>query len=53
MIQLIGVLVFMVLIFPVGVFASGALVAALHGWLHTKDAEERFADSELLPLSRK
>ena len=43
----------MVLIFPVGLFLSGAVVAGLHGILHTKDAEARFEGSELLELSRK
>lgn len=43
----------MVLVFPVGMFLSGAVVAGLHGFLHTKDAEARFEGSELVELSRK
>jgi hypothetical protein len=46
------ILVFLAVAFPIGLFMAGALVAALHGWAHTDDAEHRFADSELLPLSR-
>ena len=43
----------MVLIFPVAaVFGPGALIAALHGWFLTSDAETRFEGSELLPLSK-
>jgi hypothetical protein len=43
----------MVLVFPAAaVFGPGALVAALHGWFLTDDAEQRFEGSELTPLSR-
>ena len=37
---------------PIGMFLSGAIVAALHGTLATRDAEARFEGSELLELSR-
>ena len=52
MIGAIALIVFMVAVFPVGFFLSGALVAAAHGWLLTADAEKRFEGSELLPLSK-
>lgn len=42
----------MVVVFPVSIFVSGAVVAAVQGWLHTEDAEDRFEGSELLPLSK-
>ena len=46
------VLVFLMLsVFPIGLFLSGAIVAALHGTLQTTDAEARFEGSELLALS--
>jgi hypothetical protein len=47
------VVIFMVALFPVGLSLSGALVAALHGELGTRDAEARFEGTELLELSRK
>jgi hypothetical protein len=50
MIGAIALLVFMVLIFPVGFFLSGALASAAHGELLTKDATDRFEGSELLDL---
>jgi hypothetical protein len=53
MIGPILVLVFMVVLFPVGLSLSGALVAALHGEVGTRDAEARFEGSELLELSRR
>ena len=45
-------IVLMVTVFPVGLFLSGAVVAALHGHLQTADAEVRFEGSELLELSK-
>ena len=53
MIGAIALIAFMVAIFPVGFFLSGALVAAAHGWFLTDDAEKRFVGSELLPLSKR
>ena len=50
MIGAIAVIVAMLLA-PMGVFLTGAAVAALHGLLQTADAEDRFEGSELLPLS--
>jgi hypothetical protein len=52
MIGVILLVAFMVLMFPVGFFLTGAVVAGVHGWLLTDDAEDRHKDSELLPLSR-
>jgi hypothetical protein len=43
---------FILVLFPVGLSLSGAIVAALHGVLATKDAEARFEGSELLELSK-
>ena len=52
MIGAIALIVFMVVLFPVGFFLSGAAVAGLHGWFLSADAEQRFEGSELLPLSK-
>jgi hypothetical protein len=43
---------FILVLFPVGISLSGAIVAAVHGLLATKDAEARFEGSELLELSK-
>ncbi len=48
---LIGV--FLLVLFPIGISLSGAFVAGLHGYLGTKDAEDRFQGTELLELSKK
>jgi hypothetical protein len=45
--------IFLLVLFPIGISLSGAVVAALHGLLGTKDAEARHEGSELLELSRK
>jgi hypothetical protein len=50
MIGAIALVVFMVLIFPVGFFLTGALASAAHGLLLTNDAVDRFEGSELLDL---
>ena len=50
MIGAIALVVFMVAIFPVGFFLTGALASGLHGELLTKDATDRFEGSELLDL---
>jgi hypothetical protein len=44
--------VFLLVLFPIGISVSGAVVAALHGMLGTKDAEARHEGSELVALSR-
>jgi hypothetical protein len=44
---------FLLVLFPIGISLSGAIVAALHGYTATKDAEDRFEGTELLELSRK
>jgi hypothetical protein len=44
--------IFLLVMFPIGISLSGALVAALHGALGTKDADERHEGSELVALSR-
>jgi hypothetical protein len=45
--------IFLLVLFPIGISLSGAIVAALHGTLGTKDAEARFEGTELLEISRK
>ena len=42
----------MAVVFPITIFMSGAAVAAVQGWLHTDEAEERFEGSELIELSK-
>lgn len=44
--------IFLLVMFPIGISLSGALVAAAHGMLGTKDADERHEGSELVTLSR-
>jgi hypothetical protein len=41
---------FMLVVFPVGFFLTGAIASALHGWFLTTDAEDRHEGSELLKL---
>lgn len=41
-----------VVVIPVSVLMTGAVVAALLGWRLTADAEERHAGSELVELNR-
>jgi hypothetical protein len=43
---------FLLVLFPIGISLSGAIVAGLHGMLATKDAEARYEGSELLALSK-
>ena len=45
------VIAFMVLIFPVGFFLTGAIVSGIHGSLLTKNAEELHEGSELIQLN--
>jgi hypothetical protein len=52
MIGPILIAVFLLVLFPIGISVSGAIVAALHGTLGSKDAEARFEGSELLELSK-
>lgn len=51
MLGAIALILFMVAIFPVGFFLTGAIASALHGVLLTKDAEERHEGSELIALN--
>lgn len=44
------VIVFMVVVFPIGLFLSGALIAALFGWRHVDEARALHEGSELLDL---
>jgi hypothetical protein len=50
MLGAIALIVFMVLMFPVGFLLTCAAVSALHGMLLTDDAEKRHEGSELLTL---
>ncbi len=45
--------IFILVLFPVGISLSGAVVAALHGQLSSKDAEARYEGTEILELSKK
>ena len=46
-----AILVFvMAVVFPPLLFGTGVVVSALVGWLLTKDAEARYADTEWLKV---
>lgn len=45
--------IFILVLFPVGISLSGAVVAALHGHLGSKDAEARYEGTEILELSKR
>ncbi len=51
MIGPIAVIVFMVAVFPVGFFLSGAVLSALFGEFGTRTAEAEHEGSELVELS--
>jgi hypothetical protein len=51
MLGAILLIVFMVAIFPVGFFLSGAALSGVWGTLFSKDADERHAGSELIDLN--
>ena len=53
MIGAIALIVFMVAVFPIGFFLSGAVLSAVFGELCTRDAEASHDGSELLELSRR
>jgi hypothetical protein len=44
-------IIFMVALFPVGFFLTGALVSAAWGWLFSVDADQRHEGSELISLN--
>jgi hypothetical protein len=46
-------ILFMVAVFPIGLFLSGALVSGLHGWWYTDQAEKIHAGTEMLEASKK
>ena len=52
MIGALAIVVFLLVLFPVGLFASGAVFSAIHGFLLQKDGEERHEGSELIELNR-
>ena len=45
-------IVVVLLLIPVGVMMSGAVLSAILGWSLKTDAEERFEGSELVELNR-
>jgi hypothetical protein len=47
----VALIVFMVAVFPVGFFLTGALASALHGVLLSNDADARHEGSELIDLN--
>lgn len=51
MLGAIALVVFMVAIFPVGFFLTGAIVSAIHGALFTAYVEEAHEGSELIALN--
>ena len=44
-------IIFMVAIFPIGFFLSGALLSGVWGTLFSKDADQRNEGSELITLN--
>jgi hypothetical protein len=52
MIGAIALIVFMVAIFPVGFFLSGAALSGVWGWLFSADADDRHEGSELIALNQ-
>ena len=51
MLGALALIVFMVAVFPVGFFLTGAIASALHGVLLSNDADERHEGSELIALN--
>jgi hypothetical protein len=48
----IALAIAIIVVIPVSVLATGAVVAMLLGWRLKEDAEERHAGSELIELNR-
>jgi hypothetical protein len=46
------IIVVVLLLIPVGVFVAGAIASAVLGTALTRDAEARYAGSELIDLNR-
>jgi hypothetical protein len=44
-------IIFMVALFPVGFFLTGAIVSGIWGWLFSADADKRHEGSELITLN--
>jgi hypothetical protein len=42
----VGILLFLFLVGPVGLFVVGGIWSALHGWLESEDAAARAGESE-------
>lgn len=51
MLGAIALIVFMVAIFPVGFFLTGAIVSAVHGSLFSSYVDEAHEGSELISLN--
>ena len=52
MIGAIAIVIFLLVVFPITIFASGAVFSALQGFFLQKDGEERHEGSELIELNR-
>jgi hypothetical protein len=52
LIGVILIIAFMAIVFPITISLSGAVAAALHGEIATRDAEARHEGSELVEFSR-
>lgn len=52
MIGAIAIVVFLLILFPVGLLMSGAGLSAVLGFFLQKDGEERHEGSELIDLNR-
>jgi len=48
----IAIVVFLLILFPVGLLMSGAVASAILGFFLQKDGEERHEGSELVELNR-
>jgi hypothetical protein len=48
----IAIVVFLLILFPVGLLMSGAAASAIMGFFLQTDGEERHAGSELIDLNR-
>ena len=52
MIGPVAIVVFLLVLFPVGLLMSGAVASAILGFFLQKDGEERHEGSELVELNR-
>ena len=52
MIGAIAIVIFLLILFPVGLLMSGAVISGILGFFLQKDGEERHEGSELVELNR-